>query len=139
MNTKRITWAEAELTFPGIEAEWRFMAGQDGDYIPPVNKEWRVESCDDYIKVILCDPDDIWEYPPTWFCHEGEIPKRDGMRYRWRSPLPMTKHFGHWMICPARNCTHKVNFFDLACEECKNCTTCKDVTRISQKLRQQWP
>jgi hypothetical protein len=42
VKSRRVTWAEAELVCPGIEAEWRSMLGQEGTLIPPSGLDWRV-------------------------------------------------------------------------------------------------
>jgi hypothetical protein len=88
MNTK-ITWAEAEQIYPGIEAEWRAMCGRKGDCVPPSGEEWRLEVHDwgteRVIYVIQLDPTQYWHDPPHWRRWPGGS---------WTHPYPMP--LGFW-------------------------------------------
>ncbi len=101
---KRVTWAEAEIVRPGVEAEWRWMCGQDGTCVPPHGREWRLEIhvYDDprdgkitTLHVIETDPEEKWEIPPSWvvgpkgiWCHPYPWP-RDLTRWIWDPTHPL--------------------------------------------------
>ncbi len=68
---KRITWAEAEQIYSGIETEWVSMCGSDKTYAPPANEEWRLELVEwpnngKVIYVIQLDLSNEWRTPPHW-------------------------------------------------------------------------
>jgi hypothetical protein len=86
MEPVRITWAEAEKIYPGIEAEWRGMCGQDGTCVPPTGKEWRLERSEwpsgTVVHVIQVTDADEYYYVPEWRRWPGG---------GWTHPYWMTK------------------------------------------------
>lgn len=84
MTPKKITWADAEQIYPGIEAEWRSMCGAEGTCVPPTNEEWRLELAEwptgKVIYVIQLDPLGKWRLPPEW---------RRWPSGGWTNPLPL--------------------------------------------------
>lgn len=87
---KRITWADAELLWPGVTNEWRSMVGQEGTCIPPAGVDYRLEVHDwdgkPKLHVIQIDHEKKWESPPEWRCW----PQKDGTR-QWTHPIPLPK------------------------------------------------
>ncbi len=85
------TWADAELVFPGVTAEWRGMMGQKGTCVPPIGFEYKVAlgTYPDRASVLFVtqlDPEKKWHSPPEWCC---VVDRKDSTQRIWTHPMPM--------------------------------------------------